>query len=309
MGWRSSLYIQNIEIFPCGHVATTACTFRHDSNSRGIIIDRQPIQELIWSVYDPSSMRRRRENQELNTAAFFRTLQSHFSKFSHTDNAPSLPFALFACMDLPTIFACLKAHPCLAFFPAHRNWIEALHTWAWASLSMASIEMLEGLQFFCLFFTKPHLEVPLPTFLDFRTKIWVKLKVCAVALLWYPAWINGKQPMQSIAMYRVAGETFSSRVGILPKLSLPAKHCHLSDSSTSLTCSAWHGNLESDELDFRRRDGSLPTAPAMTRHLGKPHADDLQVPCNAMPSQCINACKYLEPNGDLPWHFLLGRIV
>lgn len=85
-------------------------------------------------------------------------------------------------MALPTIFACLKAHPCLASFPALRNWIKALHTWAWAFLSMASVEMLEGLQFFTFFFAWPHLEVPLPTFLDFRTKIGVKGLCCRITV-------------------------------------------------------------------------------------------------------------------------------
>ena len=95
--------------------------------------------------------------------------------------------------------------------------------------------------------------------------------------------------MQSIAMHRIAEETFSSRVVILPKLSS-------SESSTRWTCTACHGNSESDELDFRR-DGSLPTAPAMTQHLGKSQTvftDDLQVPCNAMPSQCIKVSPILR---------------
>lgn len=180
-------------------------------------------------------------------------------------------------MALPTIFACLKAHPCLASFPAHRNWIEALHTWAWAFLSMASVEMLEG------FFARPHLEVPLPTFLDFRTKIGVKGLCCRIMISSLNKWNATNAKHSNVAC--CWGNLFC--------LGLPAKHCHLSDSSTSLTCSAWHGSLESDELDFRRRDGSLPTAPAMTQHLGKSLANDLQLPCNAMPSQCINACQIL----------------
>ena len=52
----------------------------------------------------------------------------------------------------------------LTSFTAHRNWIETLHSSAWAFLGMVSIEMLQGLQPSTNFFgTRPEVEVPLPT--------------------------------------------------------------------------------------------------------------------------------------------------
>lgn len=178
--WRSSLCIQNIEIFPCWHEATTACTFRHDSNSGGIIIDRQPIQKLIWSVYDPSSMTRRRENQELNTAAFFRTLQSLFSKFSHWQ-CPFPPVCALCMHGFTHNFRLPQGSslPCLLPCPSKLDW----------SITYLGLGIFEhgfgwnvgGFAFY-LFFARPHLEVPLPTLLDFRTKKGVKGLCCRIVI-------------------------------------------------------------------------------------------------------------------------------
>lgn len=116
--------------------------------------------------------------------------------------------------------------------------------------------------------------------------------------------------MQSIAMYRVAGETFSSRVGILPKFTSQTLPPFWLQDKLDLQCMAWKLGIGRARLSAAGR-----FTPHGSRHDSTPRqitrrwsASTMQCDAFTMHQRLSNV-KYLEPNGDLPWHFLLGRIL